>query len=75
MNIRGTKNKLALSKNSVRELNKAEWELVGGGTSLEITYSQNCATNGCSQGCSPSYTCPVSYSCPATYTCNCSGTK
>jgi hypothetical protein len=68
MNINGTNNKLALAKTTVRELNQAEWELVGGGSFGETfsCYTYTCgptyscpATNGC-----PSNTCPATYTCP-----------
>lgn len=62
MNIHGIKNKLALSKTFVRELNKAEWELVGGGSAGE---SFNCPTMGCSQTCPSNYCTQMCY----TYVC------
>jgi hypothetical protein len=65
MNINGTRKKLSISKNSIRELTQSEWDQVGGGWGIEITYSNNCATNGC-----PSDGCPVSFTCPSG-TCNC----
>lgn len=53
MNIHGTKDKLAISKNLVRDLNQAEWELVGGGS---VGESFNCPTYSCSLNC-PSVRC------------------
>ena len=74
MNINGTNNKLALAKTTVRELNQAEWELVGDGSLGESfsCYTYQCGatyscppSNGCpSNGC-PSNTCPATYTCPS----------
>jgi hypothetical protein len=72
MNIHGTKDKLAISKTFVRDLNPAEWELVGGGSAGESfncpTYycTQTCPTVNCSQTC-PSAACPVTYACPSNF--------
>lgn len=61
MNIYGTKEKLAISKTFVRDLNETEWELVGGGSAGE---SFGCYTYTCTQTCSQ--TCPTA---TCTYTC------
>lgn len=76
MNIHGAKNKLEISKTFVRDLNQAEWELVGGGSAGEsfncptINCSQNCPTVNCSQNCPTwncSQTCPTTYTCPSSF--------